>query len=948
MAIDDINIFEPSDYDVLAGPVVSPVTSCGLTATETICAEIVNFGLDTLDNIIASFSIDGGAFTTPETVPGILLPGDTMTYCFTTAGDLSGYGLHDITVVTTQLTPADTVNYNDTSVTQITHYTAYTGTFPYFQNFDGPGFVPDNTSFGPGNPVITLAEGWVNSQADGAQDWAVRSVATGSFQTGPDFDHTTGSTNFIFADDDFDEDSVILISPCFDVSGLNNPKMTFWYHSNNNNNPNNENFLHIDLIQGSDIILDIIPALGHKDPNWNLVEIDMSFFPTSWAVRFRVNTNNAWFAHDIAIDDFGIIDVLPQDAGITDILTPVSGCGLTANEDLTLALGNLGTDSILNGVTVNYQISLNGTPGAINSLPSPQDTILPGVILPVIITNQDFSVPGTYTVTAWTSGLAGDTNFFNDTFSIEIINIPVVSSYPYSQDFENGNGGWVVEDYAGNSTWELSTPANTVINSAASGVNSWITNATGQYNNNEDAAVISPCFDFSALAVPVIEFAIWWECEDPWDGAVLQSSIDNGLTWVTVGNFGDPDNWYNNAGIISQPGGQGQGWTGDFGVGSNGWVIAKHGLDSLGGQSNVRLRVAYSSDGSVQGNGFAFDDIFIYETPDTDVGVANFVQPPGSTCSSDSTEIEITLINFGLLPQTNIPVTVNITGAASSMITNVYTDTLQPGDSVTFIVGTFNSNIGGTFNLSGYSVQAGDTLGFNDSTFLTTLVTTSALAPSVMGDSTCLDSTSFMLMASSAAAANIWYDSIGGAPIYIGDTLTTPVLNQTTTYYVQAANFTGDSITTTYAAGNGQSGNMFDVTAIAGELTIDSFDVHAPVTTQITVEVYYKVGSYVGFEANAAAWTLLGSQVVTGAGANNPTRVPVGGLTIPAGQTFGLYVTTTASTLSYSNFASVYNDGNIEVETGVGVAYPFAGTFSPRTWNGSIYYTSLGCPSPLV
>ncbi|MCB0856192.1 MAG: hypothetical protein KDD63_28425, partial [Bacteroidetes bacterium] len=56
MAIDDINLYEPSDYDVAAGSVVSPGSGCGLTATDTICAQIFNFGLDTLDNIIASFS----------------------------------------------------------------------------------------------------------------------------------------------------------------------------------------------------------------------------------------------------------------------------------------------------------------------------------------------------------------------------------------------------------------------------------------------------------------------------------------------------------------------------------------------------------------------------------------------------------------------------------------------------------------------------------------------------------------------------------------------------------------------------------------------------------------------------------------------------------------------------------------------------------------------------
>jgi hypothetical protein len=950
MAIDDINLFQPTDFDVQAGPVVSPSDGCGFTNVDTICAQIINFGLDTLDNVIASYSLNGGPYTTPESVPGIILPGDTIVYCFTTTADLSAFGAYDISVVATQLVPIDSVNFNDTSLTQVTHYTAYTGTFPYFQNFDGPGFVPDNVTFSPGAPVITLAEGWLNLQTDGARDWAIRSAPTANAGTGPAGDHTTGSTNYLFVEDSWEDDSVIMISPCFDVSTLAQPKVEFWYHSNNGNAPNFESFLHVDLVEGGTLIQDIIQPIGHKDNNWNKVEIDMSPYGPNWSMRFRGNSNNGSFLHDIAIDDFGIVDVIPQDAGMTDILTPMSGCGLTANEDLTLAVANLGTDSILNGVTINYQISLNGTPGPINSLPSPQDTILVGVVLPVVISNVDFSTPGTYTVTTWTSGLAGDTNGFNDTTSINITHIPVVTSYPYSEDFESGDGGWTVDDVQG-STWELATPANTIINSAASGVNSWVTNADGLYNNDEVSAVVSPCFDFSALTAPVIEFAIWWETEDPWDGAVLQSTIDGGVTWVTIGNFGDPNNWYTSANIFGQPGGQGQGWTGDLAAGSGGWVIAERALDSLGGESDVRLRVAFGSDGSVQREGFAFDDIFIYDTPDTDVGVAQILAPAGIDCSSDSTEVIVSLENFGIQPQTNIPVTINITGAATTTVTGTYTDTLAVGATATFTVGTFNSNVGGTFNLSGYTVLGGDTLSFNDSTFAISVITTSPAAPTALSDSSCLDSTSFMLMANSSGAnvTHVWLDSFGSV-VHVGDTFNTPVLNQTTTYFVQAGGppTSGSNITTTFLNDNGSNGNMFDVEALGQDVEIDSFDVNLQTAGQVDMEVYYKAGTYVGAEGDPTQWTLLGTQTVTSAGVGNPTSLKLGGLVIPAGQTYGIYVTAVNGTVGYTNGANTYTNADLEIEAGIGVPYPFAGIFSPRTWNGTIHYSSAGCPSDIV
>ena len=61
-----------------------------------------------------------------------------------------------------------------------------------------------------------------------------------------------------------------------------------------------------------------------------------------------------------------------------------------------------------------------------------------------------------------------------------------INSYPFLEDFESGDGGWVA-DNSTNGTWALGTPAGTIINSAASGANSWVTNLTGNYNSNENS-----------------------------------------------------------------------------------------------------------------------------------------------------------------------------------------------------------------------------------------------------------------------------------------------------------------------------------------------------------------------------------------------------------------------------------------------------------------------------
>ncbi|PKP17763.1 MAG: hypothetical protein CVU05_14945, partial [Bacteroidetes bacterium HGW-Bacteroidetes-21] len=157
---------------------------------------------------------------------------------------------------------------------------------------------------------------------------------------------------------------------------------------------------------------------------------------------------------------------------------------------------------------------------------------------------------------------------------------------------------------------------------------------------------------------------------------------------------------------------------------------------------------------------------------------------------------------------------------------------------------------------------------------------------------------------------------------------------------------TSAMITTTLAGGNNHRGNMFDIVAV-NAVKIKKFDAHPMGDTEIAV--YYKTGSFVGFESNAAAWTLIGTATVVAQPMGTATPVPVDiDIIIPAGETYAFYVTSTntAVSLNYSNGTTpnaIYtSDANIQFLEGVGLEYPFtagSGSFnSPRIWNGNIYY----------
>jgi hypothetical protein len=157
---------------------------------------------------------------------------------------------------------------------------------------------------------------------------------------------------------------------------------------------------------------------------------------------------------------------------------------------------------------------------------------------------------------------------------------------------------------------------------------------------------------------------------------------------------------------------------------------------------------------------------------------------------------------------------------------------------------------------------------------------------------------------------------------------------------------TANAITSTLAGGNNHRGNMFDITAI-NTITITSFDAHPMGNT--TIEIYYRASPYAGFTTSSAGWTLVGSAAVTAQPFGTATPVPVAvNVTIPAGQTYSFYVTSTntAVSLNYTDGSSegspYVSDANLIFRQGVGMEYPFAaggGIFTPRVWNGVVHYT---------
>lgn len=453
----------------------------------------------------------------------------------------------------------------------------------------------DNVETFPITTNSTIENCWSSSPSvtTAAFRWDIDGFgSTPSLNTGPSGAFSGNNYFYTEANSGSTGDQAILTLPLINTSALTVPALQFYYHMYGANMGN----LFVEVYNGTSWVA-VDSIIGQQQiaetASWTKRRIVLNGFPSPLQIRF-IGVKGNGFLGDMSIDDVSVIEAP------------------TCPEPMFLNVSNVQTNQASFGWTevgsaTNWQVEWGLTGFA------------QGNGIRILTTNNPYTQIGlqsaiTYDFYVRSICTPGDSSLWSGpyTFATECT---VITSLPYFQDFENGKGCWL-ENNTNAGTWGFGTPAMTVINSAASGVNAFATgNLNGLYNASENSWVLSPRFDFTNVNNPKIEVKVWWNAEFSWDGMVLQSSINNGLSWQNVGAFGDPNNWYTDNTITGNPGGQQEGWSGRVSSsnGSNGWVLASHMLTGLNNQPNVKLRFAFGSDGSVQDEGVAFDDVHIFD-----------------------------------------------------------------------------------------------------------------------------------------------------------------------------------------------------------------------------------------------------------------------------------------------------------------------------------------------
>lgn len=400
-------------------------------------------------------------------------------------------------------------------------------------------------------------------------------------------------------------------------------------------------------------------------------------------------------------------------------------------------------------------------------------------------------------------------------------------------------------------------------------------------------------------------------------------------------------------------------WTQINTTGTSGLAVLRIPPGAFTGLTGMRVRSANAGSANAAGNpctnfssGETEDYIInIIPAPVNDLKFVTYLSPlQAGLCPFKDVEVKAVIYNNGTSPQSNFPITTQLNGPYSN--THIYTRTgiLPPFTTDTILLTTYSLGFTGVYNVQSYVGLVNDVNINNDSSVLFTFnIKPNANTPVVRNDSACYTHEA-MLHVLPDIYKHRWYRNANyTGQVFEGDTMKIPNILADSFLYV--CSFTADdtaSLLTTTSGGNGCGGGaMFNIVPTVN-IKVDSFAAVFGTTGTQTVNVYYRAGTFAGFETNSGAWTLLGTTSVNVSSTTALTRFTVNvPLNLAASNTYGIYINYDAT---YTNGTTTFSNADMAVQTGTGLCSQFGGTNAGRMFNGRIYYSkgSALCESPLV
>jgi hypothetical protein len=290
---DDVSISEATN-DIMATKIISPDTFlCGASAVP-VTIRVRNTTSTTFNNVPVFYRVDNSVGLTAGSIP-VLPPGFTD-YTFTANADLSFFKTYDIDVWVKNT--GDNYAVNDSVVNHIVHNSPVVTTYPYLQRFpddEANWFAPDAyTSWKWGQPF----KGVINKSADGLTGWHTNLAGT----------YKQNEFSFLY-------------SPCFDVSSLAQPVLSFShiiqqedncncdYHSVEYTTDNGNNWQRLGTVGSGTNWFDSSNLSWRRTlQRWHVSSSDLPAGSTNIRFRFLFSSDQLTQREGVGIDDIHIFD----------------------------------------------------------------------------------------------------------------------------------------------------------------------------------------------------------------------------------------------------------------------------------------------------------------------------------------------------------------------------------------------------------------------------------------------------------------------------------------------------------------------------------------------------------------------------------------------------------------------------------------------------------------
>ena len=601
-----------SDNDLVVDAIISPTSSGRIFTSTALSSSIpVTIRIKNLDDVVSagdinvSYSINGGPpVSAVITSPLADIPsGGFIDYTFSTNANFSAVGTYNIQVTATKTTDPVVINNSITKTfKQLDNQPITLAQLPWIDNFetvpvqtvlvDQMGLTGrdrydffNSTSFGRVRSFINSGIAYSGSKA--------LTLDMDRYLSGGNVDSLTATFNMATINPATDD--IRLDFRYKNHNQKTNPANKVWIRGSENNSW----ILVYDMFTNQNIADGSYKLSGSIELSDSLAAYGQTFsssFQVRWAQWGQYMTADNESAAGYSFDDIRLYRAV-NDIQMVNIDEPVTvGCGLNNAVVVKVRVHN-STGGIVNNIPVVLKV--DGTTIATENVPSiPANSS----VQYTFTARANLAANGNHNIESWVN-LPTDSFRENDSARITVKNLPIVTSFPYLQNFESGNGSW----YTGgtSSSWEYGTPVSPKINRAASGSKVWKTNLTGYYNDDELSYLYSPCFDMSGMTNPMLSFSLALDIEDCGaslcDAAWVEYSTNGGTSWTKLGATGQGTNWYNKNYSGNQL------WSQQNYIR---WHVATSALPIA---SSLRLRFVFDSDNGLAKDGIAVDDIHIYE-----------------------------------------------------------------------------------------------------------------------------------------------------------------------------------------------------------------------------------------------------------------------------------------------------------------------------------------------